>query len=304
MLDKEKLDIVTVSPRWLDCHYDMILAAFEHGCHVYTEKPLCRTLEEADELVRAAEMRHLKLAIAHTTRHSPALPIVKKLIDDGELGEVLEIRARGKEDRRGGGEDLWVLGTHALDMMRALGGDVESCLAHVMVEGRPVVKTDVYDGNEGIGPLAGDAVNAMYQLKNGITGFFASRRNQAGEPSRFGVMIYGSRGVIEMLFGQRQTVYWLPASSWLTRRTGTQWVPISGKGVGSQESNEEAVAAANVVAVNDLIDAIEGDRQPKCSLYDARAATEMIVSVFESHRVGGLVKFPLENRKNPLTMLK
>ncbi len=54
----------------------------------------------------------------------------------------------------------------------------------------------------------------------------------------------------------------------------------------------------------DLIDAIEKDRQPVSSVYDARAATEMIVSVFESHRQGGPVSVPLENRKNPLTLLK
>jgi hypothetical protein len=58
------------------------------------------------------------------------------------------------------------------------------------------------------------------------------------------------------------------------------------------------------VAVLDLIEAIENDRQPKSSMYDARAATEMIVGVFESHRVGSPVMFPLENRKNPLAMLK
>jgi hypothetical protein len=53
----------------------------------------------------------------------------------------------------------------------------------------------------------------------------------------------------------------------------------------------------------DLFDAIENDRQPKCSVYDARSAIEMIVGVFESHRQGRPVSFPLENRKNPLTML-
>ena len=45
---------------------------------------------------------------------------VKKLIADGAIGTLLEFRGRGKEDRRGGGEDLWVLGSHVLDMIRAL----------------------------------------------------------------------------------------------------------------------------------------------------------------------------------------
>ena len=59
-----------------------------------------------------------------------------------------------------------------------------------------------------------------------------------------------------------------------------------------------------MTAVKDLIAAIEEGREPQCNLHQARTATEMIVSVFESHRQGGPVKFPLKNRKNPLTMLK
>ncbi|MFM7925726.1 MAG: Gfo/Idh/MocA family protein, partial [Planctomycetaceae bacterium] len=107
----------------------MVLACAEVGSHMYLEKPFCRTLGEADEMVRACEMRHLKLAVAHISRWSPQLDQVRRLIEGGEIGEVLEIRARGKEDARGGGEDFWVLGTHVLDLMRALGGDPEQCFA-------------------------------------------------------------------------------------------------------------------------------------------------------------------------------
>ncbi|MFQ5730956.1 MAG: Gfo/Idh/MocA family oxidoreductase, partial [Planctomycetaceae bacterium] len=39
MLEKEKLDIVAVGPRWIDRHHAMVMAALEHGCHVYREKP-------------------------------------------------------------------------------------------------------------------------------------------------------------------------------------------------------------------------------------------------------------------------
>ena len=56
-------------------------------------------------------------------------------------------------------------------------------------------------------------------------------------------------------------------------------------------------------AVKDLLDAIENDRQPLGNIYEARGATEMIVATFESQRLGAAVKLPLENRKNPLTML-
>ena len=47
LLDKEKPDIVSICPRWLDQHRDMVVAAAERGVHIYMEKPLAITVEEA-----------------------------------------------------------------------------------------------------------------------------------------------------------------------------------------------------------------------------------------------------------------
>jgi len=58
----------------------------------------------------------------------------------------------------------------------------------------------------------------------------------------------------------------------------------------------------NLFAAADLLRAIEEDRPPLADVHSARAATEMIVAVFESHRLGRPVSLPLENRGNPLTM--
>ena len=54
-----------------------------------------------------------------------------ELIRSGKLGQVLEFRARGKEDRRGGGEDLWVLGTHMLNLIHHFGGEPQWCFGTV-----------------------------------------------------------------------------------------------------------------------------------------------------------------------------
>jgi len=72
MLDKEKPDILCVCTRWLDQHHAMIMAALDRGIHVLTEKPLCRTLAEADEIVQKSQMTHAQVAVAHTTHYSPA----------------------------------------------------------------------------------------------------------------------------------------------------------------------------------------------------------------------------------------
>jgi predicted dehydrogenase len=59
MLEKEDLDIVSVCPRWVDCHVEMIVAALEAGCHVYSEKPMTATPEDADRIIDLADAKGL-----------------------------------------------------------------------------------------------------------------------------------------------------------------------------------------------------------------------------------------------------
>lgn len=304
LLEKEKLDIVCIAQRWIDQHHAMAMAALNAGCHIYTEKPFVPTLKEADEIVKLCESKHLKLQIAHTNRFSPTTKMVAGLLKKGEIGKVLEYRARGKEDaRRGGGEDLWVLGTHMLDLMRRFAGDVKSCYATVTEKGKPITKANVKKGNEGIGPLAGDAINATYNFKTGRhTGYFGSHRGAGGRPSRFGIQVFGSKGIIEMTSGYNQTAWLLKGGAWSPGRSGKKWIPVSAEGIG-KHAKRGSHHQSNLDAVNDLLTAIEKDRQPISSVYDARAATEMIVAVFESQRLGQPVDFPLKNRENPLTLL-
>lgn len=301
MLDKEQLNIVAVGPRWVDRHSEMILAAVERGCHVYMEKPFCRTLEEADKIVEAVERKHVKLAIAHQTRYSPILPIAKRLVDEDKLGRILEVRARGKEDQRGGAEDLWVLGSHVLDLMRYFAGDATSCYATITKQGQPVTKSDIVPGNEGLGPLAGDGVNAMFTLSSGATGYFGSHRGQGGGKGRFGIQVYGSKGILEVLSGYLPSVKFLPDPSWSPARSGIQWVNVSSNGAEKPESlKDTGLHGGNVLAVKNLIQCIETDAKPLCGVYEGRAIVEMIMSIFESHRLHAPVSMPLKDRGHPL----
>ena len=306
MLAKEELDVVAICPRWIDQHHDMILAAAQAGCHIYMEKPFCRSLIECDTAMKALQAKNLKLAIAHISQYSPVLDVVLSLIKNGEIGDVLELRARGKEDQRGGGEDLWVLGSHVFGLMRSLaGGSPTSCSALVTHQGHKVTKADVVAGAEGIGPLAGDNIQATYTFPGGAYGHFASRRGMAGNPSRFAIQVFGSKGIIEMESGYLAKGYILRDSSWSPGRTSKTWEPITSAGVGKPETRTDgSYEGGHIAAIKDLFECMKQDRVPKCSAEDSRAIVEMIVAIFESHRVRGPVEFPMKTRVNPLTLLQ
>jgi predicted dehydrogenase len=310
MLRKERPQIVSVAPRFLDQHRDMVLACAEAGASVFLEKPICRTLAEADEMVAACERHHVKLAIAHQTRYSPRLARIKDMIAAGQLGEILELRGRGKEDSRVGGEDLMVLGTHVMDLMRFIAGDVRWCFARVGVTGKErvalITKANVRDGAEGMGPLAGDHIVASFGFDKSAVGYFASQKapRAAGERDRFGLTIHGSKGVIQVTTGSLPAAYFLADPSWFPGRSRVAWQEITSQGIGKPETLKDGgLGQGNVWIAHDLIDAIERDRQPKGSVYDGRAALEMIMAIYESQRVRAPVELPLKNRRNPLTML-
>src|SRR3972149_878034 len=206
------------------------MASPRGGCHMYMEKPMCRTLAEADEMVAACERQHVKLALAHQTRYSPRIDRVRELIAGGELGEIMELRGRGKEDRRAGGEDLMVLGSHIVDLIRYLVGDAEWCFARVLQGGKPVTKSEVRPGNEGLGPLAGDAINAMYGMKAPTTAYFSPVRQLEGSGGRFGLQIFGSKGVIDLTTGGLPPAVLLKDPTWAPRRSKKQWVEVTSAG--------------------------------------------------------------------------
>src|SRR5262245_29897425 len=101
-----------------------------------------------------------------------------------------------------------------MDLMRFLAGDARTCYARVLQAGKPVTKADVREGNEGIGPLAGDQIDASYTFDKEAQGYFATQRARDAANARFGLTVYGSKGVIQLTTGDLPAVYFLDDPSW------------------------------------------------------------------------------------------
>jgi predicted dehydrogenase len=304
MLDKEKPQLVSVADRFLDQHHDMVVACARAGASIFLEKPVCRTLAEADEMVKACEMHHVKLAIAHQTRYSPRVQAIQELIKEGKIGTLLELRGRGKDDTRGGGNDLMVLGTHVMDLMRVFAGDARWCHSTIWQKGKPATKEQVAAGGEGMGPVLGDQINALYGFDRGVVATFGTFRTEtAPERGRFGLFLCGTKGMIALTTGSLPAAFYLDNPSWGLNGRGN-WQPITSHGLGKPETVQaKGLDTGNEWIVKDLMEAVEKDRQPRGSVYDGRAALEMILAVYESYRSRGPVELPLRNRQHPLSLL-
>lgn len=307
MLSQVKPEFAGIGPRHVDQHRDMALACAEAGVKgVYMEKPFCRTLAEADAIVAACEKHGMKLALAHRNRYHPVMPLVKELVADGKIGRALEIRCRGKEDPRGGSLDLWVLGSHLLNLSHFFAGEPIACSATVLQNGKPVTKADIKDGDEGVGPLAGNEVHARFEMASGLPVFFDSVQNAGVKTAGFGIQIIGTEGIIDLRTDVEPTAHLLTGSPFRPAAEPRAWTPITSGGIGKPEplASIRTLVGGHGLPVRDLIMAARENREPLCGAKDGRIILEMIMGVFESHRSGGArVPLPLAKRDHPFARL-
>ncbi len=268
MLEKEELDIVSICPRWVDCHLDMLLACIGAKCHIYCEKPMVVSLEDGDKVMESAEKAGVKIAVAHQGVYLPGIQKLKTMLNEGRIGQIQSIYAHGKQDSRGGGEDMIVLGTHLFNMMRYFLGDVDWMFAHVLSNGKEIEPKDVRNGTEPVGLIAGDCINSYFAFKNGVSGFFDSRKDQVGSDKRYGMDIIGSEGIISLRGGTASSVFIYPYPLLDLSNISQKWEPL--------KLDDTPLYAGNQLAIIDLIDSIENNRKPLYSGYDEISALEKI----------------------------
>jgi predicted dehydrogenase len=263
-------------------------------------------LAEADEIIAACEKQHAKLAVAHRNRYHPALPTIKKLMDAGQFGKLLEMRARGKEDARGGALDLWVLGSHDFNLMHLFAGAPVACAATLLQNGKPATKTDIAEGAEGVGPLLGNELHARYEFENGVTGYFDSITKAWEKGDGFGLQLIFTKGIVNLRIDVDPIAHWIPGNPFRPDSKPRPWLPITSVGIDQPEviENVGKFVSSHAYAVSDLCRAMVENRQPLCSAYDGRVTVEMISAVFESHRLQGQrIALPLTSRDHPVTRL-
>lgn len=301
MLAREKPDIVSIGPRHMDQRVAMVTAAAEAGAHIYCEKAFAENLEDADKMVAAVRGAGVKLQLAHQMRRSPFALEVVRMVQAGEIGVIQEVRGRGKEDARAGGEDLMVLGSHILDDFRMLLGDPQWVFAHVTHDGRELDPKRRTPTREPVGPTAGREIAAQFAFADGVHAYFASKKNDQTHSKRFGVHIYGSKGVLFLpnAIYPAGRPYILRSPAWLPD-DDHRWAPIPVTFTPPVEAEERELA--NALMALDLLDAIERDRKPACSEEDGRWTIEMICGIYASQLAGRPLDLPLAERRHPLDM--
>ncbi|MDB2243482.1 Gfo/Idh/MocA family oxidoreductase [Halorubrum ezzemoulense] len=198
-------------------HAEPSIAALEAGVPVLCEKPLAPTLEEAAAMRGAAAATDVTSGTAFNYRFVPAICHAKRLIEDGALGEIRQVRGRYLQDWLVDPEAPWAwrmdadmagsgalsdLGAHTLDLARFLVGDRVGEFERVagqlttFVDERPV-----HDEDGGVAEYrdvtVDDAYSAQVEYESGATGTFEASRVAEGHKNDHTIAVHGTKGSLK-----------------------------------------------------------------------------------------------------------
>lgn len=171
LIEEIRPEMVIISS-WTGSHAGIGIMASKNGAKVIIcEKPICSNLTDAKKLVNECKKNRTSLIVNHERRYDARYMHLKKLIESKKIGEIKTVHAsilnsgyRGKSNIEEGGGPLLHDGTHMIDMIRYLFGEIES------VEGE-LSRSNRKNGFE-------DRALAWITMKNGITIFLEAGGNR------------------------------------------------------------------------------------------------------------------------------
>jgi predicted dehydrogenase len=193
-----------------DMHAEIAIAAAQAGKMVLCEKPLARTLEEAEAMVEAVERAGLPNMVWYNYRRVPAIALAKQLVDEGRIGRPFHYRTNFLQDWTispdvpQGGAALW-----RLDVQAAGSGVTGDLLAHnidtamylngaitrVVARTETFVKERVHTATGRVEPVGiDDASLFIAEFANGSLGLFEATRYARGHKAAKMLELNGADG--------------------------------------------------------------------------------------------------------------
>lgn len=179
-----------------DTHKEITVNCLNAGKHVFCEKPMALSLEDADEMIDTAKKQNRILAIGYCLRFLPWAKKCKELVDSGELGKITMAWITRMSDMPGtewlryqerSGGMLTEQTTHNLDWMRYVVGDVaevtgmaKTALPDVTI--RDNVAASVRFVNGAIGQVMASWSSAASWIESGLVGTKAVLKTGQGGP--------------------------------------------------------------------------------------------------------------------------
>ena len=266
MLEAEKPDFVSMCTT-ARLRAAIMIDAINAGVKaIWAEKPFTLSLAEADEVIELAASKGVAVAVNCSRRYNVFFTEARRMVEEGELGELLQITAYTRCN-------LSANGSHAIDTMRYLvGGDVEWVFGEMESDEKAAGDEDLMG-------------NGYMVFNNGVRGFLRGTPTGAAQ---WEFDLIGTEGRVRSLAQGMETQYY-------------RWVPGGPRGrnlpARAPFPLPTSIPSMGFAVIEDLIHCLDSGNPPRCSDEDGRKALEIAIALRESHRRGGRrVDLPLADR--------
>lgn len=269
-------------------HAEIALYCIERGIHLIIEKPIAMSIADADEIIRCAEEKGVKVAACHQNRFNLAVQELCKALDEGRFGRLSHgaINVRWNRNRayyeqatwRGkwvsDGGALMNQCIHGIDLLRWLmGGEIEEVYG--------VTRQQYHDYLE-----CEDVGVAVLKFKNGAIATIEGTVNVYPKNLEETLYIFGQTGTVKLGGTSCNNI-----DVWdFAQKSDAD----EGK-AGLQEITANVYGNGHTSLYADMIDAIRNDRKPYVDAVQGRNALEVVLAIYKSQLTGQPVKLPLKD---------
>ena len=214
--------VVIITPN--DSHAEIAIDAFRHGKHVLCEKPLANTVASAQRMADAAAASGKANIVNFAYRTWPAIELARKLIQDGELGEIIHFEGHYFQDyardpslpfawrfdkNAAGAGAFGDIGSHIMDIACALVGPVTGICAKTrrFFAERPA-------GSSGTGSrevTVDDMTCTLVEFANGAVGSVHASWAATGHKCDLGFTVIGTKGSIKFTWERSNELHFFSA---------------------------------------------------------------------------------------------
>lgn len=191
--------VVLATPH--SAHLPQVLAAAAAGKHVFCEKPLALTLEDARRMVDACRAEGVVLGVGHNRRLWPSMQALRRRVESGELGEILHLEGNHSNENSNNAAGTWRdspsespgggmtgAGLHILDAFVQLAGPLQRAHGQLLVRKPP--------------PAPLDTASVVLEFAGGVSGMIGTVR---ATPYFWRVHVFGTKGSLESV-GENELV--------------------------------------------------------------------------------------------------
>lgn len=285
MIEENELELVSIATE-SGKHASIALDVIDAGINVIIEKPMAMNIADAEEIIKRAAEKNVKVSACHQNRFNVAIQEVRKAIEGERFGKLSHAsinvrwnRNKGYYDQapwRGTWEEdggcLMNQCIHGIDLLRWMMGDE-------VVEVYGATRQQFHDYLE-----AEDVGVAVVKFKNGAIGTIEGTTNVYPQNLEETLYIFGENGTVKVGGKSTNTI-----DVWDFKDE----IAEDEKNKGLEEETSNVYGNGHTSLFADVIEAINDDRAPYVDGVAGRNALEMVLAIYKSQKEGVPVKLPL-----------